>query len=149
MDMADALQLEQLAFHHHLGEPDEQVENLEITLAQGDLERLHVQPVAGQHAGMIAPFDIGRGTAAAGFGGIDHVVVHQGGGVDHLYDRAEMDRRGRRAAAGEFRRKQQQRGPQPLAAARLQVLPNGGDGVHGRHRIRGDAAFRPAPGRPG
>ncbi len=55
IDAADALQLQQLALHHHLGQPDQQVEDLEIPLAQRDLERLHVKPVARQHASVIAP----------------------------------------------------------------------------------------------
>ena len=61
VDAADALELEQLAFHHHLGEADQQVENLEIALAQGDLKGLHVEPVAGQHAGVIAPLALAEG----------------------------------------------------------------------------------------
>ena len=105
IDVADALELQQLAFDHHLGEADEQVENLEIALAQRDLEGLHVEPVAGQHAGVIAPLHVGRRPAAARLGGIDHVVVHQRGGVDHLHHGAELDGRGRRAAAGQFGRR--------------------------------------------
>ena len=92
VDAADALELQQLALHHHLRQADQQVENLEIALAQGDLEGLHVEPVARQHAGVIAPLDVGRGAAAARFGGVDHVVVHQRGGVDHLHHRAQLDR---------------------------------------------------------
>ncbi len=69
VDVADALELQQFAFHHHLGEADQQVENLEVALAQGDLEGLHVEPVAGQHAGVVAPLHVGgrrgRGGSAA------------------------------------------------------------------------------------
>ena len=101
IDAADALELQQFAFDHHLGEADEQVENLEVALAQRDLEGLHVEPVAGQHAGVIAPLHVGRGPPAARFGGVDHIVMHQRGGVDHLHHRAQLDgaRAGRRPAS--------------------------------------------------
>ena len=65
VDAADALELQQLALHHHLGQPDQQVENVEIALPQRDLEGLHVEPVARQHAGVVAPLHVGRGPPAA------------------------------------------------------------------------------------
>ena len=40
-----------------------------------------------------------------------------------------------------FAESSSKRGTQPLAAARLQVLADGGDGVDGRHRFRGDLLF--------
>jgi hypothetical protein len=36
---------------------------------------------------------------------------------------------------------QQQRRPQPFAAARLQILADGGDGIHRRHGFGGDLLF--------
>jgi len=54
--------------------------------------------------------------------------------------RAEIDGDGS-AIAGELGRKQQKRGPQALAAARLQIPADGGDGVHGSHRFTGDLLF--------
>src|SRR5262249_1338133 len=136
-DLADALELKQLAFDHHLRERDEQLEDLEVPLPEGDLECLHVEPVAGEDAGVIAPFDVGGGPAASRLGGVDHVVVDQGGGVDHLDDGAQVDR-GPASAAGELGANQQQRGTETFAAARLEVLPDRRDGIHGRDRFGGN-----------
>ena len=138
VDAADALQLQQLAFHHHLGEADQQVEDVEIALAQGDLKGLHVQPVAGQHAGVIAPVGVGGRAAAARLGDIDHVVVHQRGGVDHFDHGGHAD-----GAVGDRCRpvceaSSTQDGPQALAAAVLQILADGGDGIDGGHRFQAD-----------
>src|SRR6185312_6120989 len=58
-DLADSVQLNQLAFHHELGEADQEIENMEIPFAKGSLKRLHVEPVAGEHAGMVAPLYVG------------------------------------------------------------------------------------------
>ena len=41
------------------------VEQMEIAFAQSDLEGLHVEPVAGENGHMVAPDDVGGGTAAA------------------------------------------------------------------------------------
>ena len=46
INAADALQLQQLAFHHHLGEANEKVQYMEITFTHSDLKGLHVQPIA-------------------------------------------------------------------------------------------------------
>ena len=88
---ADAIELDQFAFDHHLGEADQQIENVEIAFAQRDLKRLHVEPVAGEHAGVIAPLHVGGRAAAAGLRHVDHVVMDERGGVDHFHDRAELD----------------------------------------------------------
>ena len=57
------------------------VEHLEITQPEGGLEGLHVEPVAGQHAGMVAPDDVGGRLATAGFSHVNDVIVNQRGGV--------------------------------------------------------------------
>ena len=137
VDPADALELQQLAFHHHLGQADQQVQDLEIALAQRDLEGLHVQPVARQHAGVIAPLDVGGGTSAARLRRIDHVVVHQRRGVDHLHHRAQLDRRRAAAVADQFGRDQQQRRPQPFAAADCRYWPMAVTALHRGDRFRG------------
>jgi hypothetical protein len=107
---------------------------MKIALAQGDLKGLHVEPVARQHAGVIAPLDIGRRPAAAGLGHVDHVVVNQGRGVQSFRPprRAgwpfcrRLPQSARRAAAARA---------QPLAAALLQVTADGGNGLDGGHRF--------------
>jgi len=46
-DVAEALHLHQLAFDHLLRESNEEIEDSEVLLLQGDLEGLHVKPIAG------------------------------------------------------------------------------------------------------
>ena len=120
-------------------EADQQIENQEIALAQRDLEGLHVQPVACQHAGVIAPLDVAGRAAAARFGGVDDVVMHQGCGVEQLDHRRHLNRAGSCIAVShQLGRHQQQGRAQPLAAGRLQIAPDGGDRVHGSHRLGGN-----------
>jgi hypothetical protein len=140
VDFAQAFQLKQLAFHHHLGEADQQVEHVEVAFAQGNLEGLHVQPVAGKHAGVVAPDGICRWTAAARARGVDHVVVHQRGGVDHLHHGGHAHG-GIVDFAHQPRGKQNQNGAQALAATGLQVASNGGDRIDTGHRLETDDAL--------
>ena len=68
----------------------------EIALLEGDLEGLHVEPVARQHRGVVSPEHVRRGPPAAGLGDVDDVVVHQRGRVDHLDHGRQADGRLRR-----------------------------------------------------
>jgi hypothetical protein len=90
--LAEALHLQQFAFDHLLRQFDEHVEDAEIALLHRDLEGLHVEPVAGQHAHRVAPLRVGGGTAAADLGFVDDVVVDQRRGVNDLDDGAQLDR---------------------------------------------------------
>jgi len=49
---------------------------MKISLAQRQLEGLHVQPVAGQHRNMISPDNICGRPPATRFGDINYVVMH-------------------------------------------------------------------------
>ena len=73
-----------------MGEADQQVEHVEIALAQGDVKGLHVEPIAREDAGVIAPLNVGGRTAATGLRDIDHIVVHESGGVNHFDYRAQL-----------------------------------------------------------
>jgi hypothetical protein len=42
--------LQQFAFHHLLRQVNQNVQHAEVALLHGDLEGLHVEPVAGEHA---------------------------------------------------------------------------------------------------
>ena len=139
-DFADALQLQQLALHHHLGEVDQQVENREATLAQGYLERLHIEPVAGQHGGMIAPHHIDRRASAPRLGHVDYVVMHQGRGVDHFHDSGHANQAWIGFAEQSTAQQDQDRA-QTLASAGLQILPDIGDRVDGSNRLQTDLAL--------
>ena len=114
--LSELFHLQQFAFDHLLRQFDQRVENAEIALLHRDLERLHVEPVARQHALRVAPLRIRGGPAAARLGLVNDVVVHQRRGVNDLDHRAKPHR----AAAlvvEQFRRKQKQRRTNPLAAA--------------------------------
>jgi len=91
VDAADLFELQEFAFDHFLGEIDEDVEDVEIAFLQGDMERLHVEPVAGENAAMIAPAGIGGGAAAAGVGAVDDVVVNESGAVKEFDYGGELD----------------------------------------------------------
>src|SRR5579859_3000261 len=137
---AQLFNLEQLAFHHLLGEVDENVEDAEVALLHGDLEGLHVKPVAGEHAHGVSPLRVGRRTPATGLGFVDNIVVNQGGGVDDLHYRAQLDG----AATGiseELGREQQQRRTDALAAASAQILANFSDGADTRDRVASELAL--------
>ena len=90
------VELQQFAFDHVLREVDQNIEDREIPLAQRHLERLHVEPVARQHAHVVAPARVGARAAAARLRAVDHVVVDQRRAVDHLHHRAQPDRALRR-----------------------------------------------------
>src|SRR5882724_769567 len=65
-ELAELLHLQQLAFDHLLREFDEHVEDAEIALLHGNLESLHVEPVASQHAFRVAPLRVRGRTPTAG-----------------------------------------------------------------------------------
>ncbi len=125
-EAAEFFHLQQLAFDHHLGEVDEGVEDAEIALLDGDLEGLHVEPVAGEDALGVAPLGVGGGAAAAGLGFVDDVVVDQGGGVDDFDHRAELDGAAL-AVAKQPGGEQEQDGTNALAAAGAQIFADIGD----------------------
>ena len=91
ISLPELFHLQQFALDHLLGEFDQRVENAEVALLHRDLEGLHVEPVAGQHALGISPVRVGRRAPAPGLGLVDDVVVHQRGGVNDLDHRAQPD----------------------------------------------------------
>ena len=139
-DLAQSLDLQQLALDHGLRQLDQGVEHLEITLLDRDLEGLHVEPVAGQHAFCVAPLGVGRRTPAPRLGLVDDVVVNQRGGVNDLDHRAQPDG----ALAGvvhQLAGKQQKGRAQALAAARAKVLADFGDRPHARDGVAPELAL--------
>src|ERR1700688_3790804 len=108
--------LEEFAFDHLLGQFDQHIEDAEIALVNRDLECLHVEPVAGQHAHGVAPLRIGGGPAAASLGLIDDVVMNERRGVNNFNDRGELYR-ATALVVKKFGGEQQQRGADSLAPA--------------------------------
>src|SRR6266851_3078190 len=91
-ELAEFLHLQEFAFNHLLREFDQRVENTKVALQDRNLEGLHVEPVAGQHAFRVSPLGVGGGTSAPCLGFVNDVVVDKGGGVDNFNDCAEFDR---------------------------------------------------------
>jgi len=80
------------------------------------LEGLHVEPVAGQNAAVVAPAGVSAWTATASVSGVDYIIVDQGGAVKEFDDRGEADGAGA-AMSGIARGKQQESGPEAFAAS--------------------------------
>ena len=115
---------------------DQQVQHVEIALAQRHLEGLHVEPVARQHRSMVAPLHVGRGPPAARARIVDHVVVHQRGGMDHLDHRAQLDGAAAVRPPTSFEASSSSAGRSRLPPLCLQILADLGDGFHRRHGSR-------------
>src|SRR5271166_1924338 len=120
---AQTLDLLQLAFDHFLCEINKRVEDVKIAFLYGDLKRLHVKPVAGEHALCVAPLRVGGRTSASRLGFVNDVVVDQRCSVNDLNHGPELDG----PLAGivhELAGEQQQCRAQTFAAARAQVFAN-------------------------
>ena len=91
VDAANFFELEEFAFDHFLREIDQDVEDVEISFLQGDVERLHVEPVAGEDAAVVAPTGVGGWAATSGIGTVDNVVVDERCAVEEFDDGGELD----------------------------------------------------------
>ena len=118
----------------------------EVAFLEGHLERLHVEPIAGQDAAMVSPARVGRRPAAARIGAIDHVVVDEGGAMDQLDDGAQAHGGGAlvtRISGGQ----QEQRGAQALASSAEQVTGDFGHRLARQAGLLRDLPFDAARGR--
>ncbi len=140
VDAIEAGKLKELALDHVLREADENIEDGEVAFLQGDLEGLHVEPVAGEDAHVIAPAGIGGGAAAAGVRAVDDVVMDESGAVNHFDDGAERYGAAALIAAGSGG-KEQKRGAKALAAAFAKVAADFGNGLNSLARLDGDFAL--------
>ena len=84
-------ELNQLTLNHALGQINENIQNMKVSLTEGDKERLHVKPVSNQNGSWISPFMVYTGPSPAGISAINDIVVHQGGGMDKLHDGSQLD----------------------------------------------------------
>ena len=138
--LAEPLDLQQFTFDHRLGQIDERVEDVKVTLLHGDFEGLHVEPVTGENALGIAPLRVGGRAPASRLGFVDDVVVDQRRGVDDFDYRSQLDR----PVAGvvhQLAGEQQQRRTQPFAAAGAEVLADLRDRPHAGHRVAAELAL--------
>ena len=64
----------------------------DVQLAEGNhhLEGSRIEEVADQYARRVAPEGIGGGASAAHVGGVDHVVMQQGGGMQEFNDGSQL-----------------------------------------------------------
>src|SRR6185437_12285798 len=111
-------ELNQIAHCHHLGSADHAVEN---AFLQCHSEGTQVKAVAREHAGSGGPLKVCRRRVAARLLHIDHVVVNQGGCVQHFHHRAHLDRHPA-ASAPESSAKEQERSAQTFSTVLLQVF---------------------------
>ena len=140
----------------------ENVEHRQIAGLHHQLEGAGEQEIAHQHAGLVAPDQIGRNLAAPQRAFIHHIVMQQGGGMDELHRRGQPDMAFAAIAAG-LRGGQGQQRPQPLAAGIDQMPRQVGDQHHARRHALVDqlvgrlhvgarpahSAARPEKSRPG
>ncbi len=137
---AQPFDLQQLAFDHRLRQVDQGIEHLEISFLDGDLEGLHVEPVAGEHALGVAPLGVGRRTSAARLRFVDDVVVNQRRGVNDLDHGAQLDG----ALAGvvhQLAGEQQQGGAKAFAAAGAKVFADLRNCPHAGNRVAAELAL--------
>src|SRR5215831_13941952 len=137
---ADFRQLDQLAFYHLSREFDQNVEDAEVALFERHLERLHVEPVAREHAAVIAPAGVGRRPAAAGVGAVDHVIVDQRRAVQKLDHRRKMDG-ALPIGAGITVGKEQQGGSQALPSSAEKIAGDFADRLEGSRTLAGKLLF--------
>ena len=132
--------LQQFAFDHLLREVREHIQNAEVPLLHRDLERLHVQPIAREHALGIAPLSIGCGASTTLVCFVNDVVVNQRRGVDNFHDHSQAHG-GTPIASKQFRGKKEQGRTQSLSAAGAQVFTNLGDYADVRQRFLAELTF--------
>ena len=116
-------QLQYLTFGDHVGRVRQDLHDLHVAQRHHHLEGAGIEKVAHQHAGRITPQRVGGRAAAAQIGGIDHVVVQQGGGVQEFDDGCECVLLAAVCAAG-ARAKQHHQWTQAFAARADDIVAN-------------------------
>ncbi len=114
-------QLQDFAFGDDVGGVGEHVQHAHAAHFHHQLEGARIEEVADQHAGGVAEQGVGGGAAAAQRRFVDDVVVQQGGRVDELDDRRQLEA----AVARERERAREQQHearPDPLAAGADDVV---------------------------
>ena len=107
--------LSQLAVADDVGGPADRAAGVGALERAGEVEGVGEEEVAQQDAGLVVPAGVDGVFMAADGGFVEHVVVHERGGVDHLDDGGERDvlvAQGADRLAGQ----QQQGRAEPLAA---------------------------------
>ena len=147
LEVAVALDLEDLALDHAQRHVGEQAQDLQVVLGERHRHRLRVEEVAEQHGDVVAPAAVHAAAAAAHGGLVDDVVVQQGRGVDELDHRGQQDR-ALAPVAAQPAGQQQQRGPDALAAALADVAADLAHQAHVGAAPAPRRAPRPWRGRP-
>src|SRR5579883_113278 len=132
--LSQLFHLEQLALDHLLCQFDERIQNAKVALLYRYLERLHVKPVARQHALRIPPLRIRCRASASRFGLINNVVVNERRRVNNLDDRPQANRAAP-LIVEKLRSQKKQNRTDALATAVSQIFANFGDGLDARDRI--------------
>ena len=133
--VVDVQKLQHLALGDRVGGVGQHLHHRHAVQLHHELEAARVEEVADQHAGRVAPQRIGGLAPAPQVGFVDHVVVQQGGGVDELDDRRQLQVVAPRIA-------QRARGDE--VQLRAQALAAGADDVFAdlidEQHVRGQAA---------
>src|SRR5262249_9776173 len=114
-------QLVQLPLDHPQRDVAQHADDLQRVVSQRQRHRLDVQVVAKEHRDVVAPARVNGQAAAPQIGIVDDVVVDERGSVYEL-DNGSVKDRAIAFVAAQPGRHQQHGGPNPLAAARLNVL---------------------------
>ena len=112
-------------------------------MRERERHRLDVEVIAEEHRDVVAPPRMDREPAAAQVRVVDDVVVDERRGVDELDDR-RVQNRAVALVAAEARGHQQDRGPDPLSAARLNVVADLRDQVDLRLDVADRIPHRPS-----
>ncbi len=140
VDPAGGGELIDLALGDDRAGAGQDLQHLEAAILHHQLERPAEQEVADQHAGRVAPDEVGGALATPQVRPIDHIIVQQRGGVDEL-DRRRQAVVARAAIAEQARARERQHRAHALAAAGDQMAGQLRDqrdlGLHARqdHRV--------------
>ena len=82
--------LQYLAFGNHVGRVGKDAHDVQLAEGNHHLEGSRIEEVADQYARRVAPEGIGGGASAAHVGGVHHVVMQQGGGMQEFNDGSQL-----------------------------------------------------------
>ena len=83
--------LHHLAFGNHIGGVSHDVQNAHFAALDHHLKSAGIQKISHQHTGGVAKQGVGGGFAAPHARVIHHIVVQQGGGMNKLHHRRQLE----------------------------------------------------------
>ena len=123
VEEAAPLGADDLALRHAQRHVRQHAQDAQVALFQRDLHRLHVEVIAEQHGQLVAPAPVHARPSAAELGVVDDVVVDERRRVDEL-DHGAVTHVAVTLVPEHVRAQEEQRGPDALAAALDEVVPD-------------------------